>query len=478
MRISLIQPRWRIETDSLCDPLNLGYLASYLRKKGYRDIKMYSAVFDSDRKIIVGASQSDIVGLNVLSSMWKHVKTLSSKIKKRNPNVKIVIGGVHPSALPEETLRNKNIDFVVRGEGEVTFYELIEALQGARNLEDVDGISYKKNGRIFHNKNRELIEDLDSLPFPARDLMVQESYIRKYYQVWGKRSVSLLTSRGCPYSCSCCASGTVWNRRWRARSPANIIEELKQVISRYNVDEVHFEDANFGVNKERVIKICDLIVKKKLGITWNCLMYPNNIDKDMLMAMKYAGCKTIGIGVESGSYKILKEYGKTNVDLGRVKRIFKISKDLGINRIAFVMLGLPSENRDTIQKTKRLLQNMQPEYATCSLLVPFPGTRFYHFAKEKGYVKDDFDWSDLYYTRVYLPTNSLSKNELYKEYMKLLKSLTCFWRRRKIKFWSIYYKLKVEFSNCLPTEYPFLFYRMARHIFLTIFNRMFKPVNL
>lgn len=478
MKISLVQPRWRIETDSLCEPLNLGYLASYLETQGYKNIDIYSAVFDSDRKIVQKSAKSKVVGINVLSSMWPHVKTLASKIKERNANVKIVVGGVHPTALPEETLENKDIDYVVRGEGEITFYELIESIRNNTAIESIDGISYKKYGKVKHNEDRNLIQNLDAIPFPARDLIIQESYIRKFYRVWKKRSISVVTSRGCPYNCSPCASSAVWKQKWRARSPKNVIEELNQLVSVYNIDEVHFEDANFAMDTGRIFKICELMEKSNLDISWNCLLYPEDLDKELLKAMKYAGCNTIGVGIESGSKDILKQYGKSNISFRKIKEKFDFAKELDINRIAFFMLGLPGENKGTISKTKRFMKELQPDYATCSLLVPFPGTEFYNKAKKKGYITEDFKFSDFYYTRAYMPTDNLSREELFSEYKKLINDLTFCWRKRKFRFWPLYYKFKVELTNTLPREYLFLLYRIFKHLFWSIFNRLFKVKDL
>ena len=478
MKISLIQPRWRIETDSLSDPLSLGYLASYLKSSGYKDIKIHSAVFDSDKKMISYTSNADVVGMTATSSMMPHVNILVDNIKKRTPRTIIVLGGVHPSALPEDVLKNRNIDYVVRGEGEITFYELIEAINSNKDVDNIAGISYRKNNIICHNRNRTLVENIDILPFPDRRLMIQESYIRRYYNVWNKRAVAVLGSRGCYYNCSPCASEVVWSGKWRARSPLNVVEEIEQLVKDYRVNEIHFEDANFALDKQRVIDLCSLLIKRKFKISWNCLIYPNGLDKDTLKVMKYAGCKTIGIGIESGSYQILKEYGKFNVDIKKAKDIFNISKKLNINRIAFVVLGLPSETRITIQQTKDLLLEIQPDYMTCSMLTPFPGTKYYKIAKEKGYINNDFDWSKLYYTRPYMPTNNLTKRELYDEYKKLLKELDYSWRRRALNFWPLYYKLKVEFINSLPREYLFLIYRLFRHVKLLVFNRLYKIINL
>lgn len=478
MRISLIQPRWRIESDGLCDPLNLGYIAAFLRKKGYKNIQIYSAVFDSDKNIIANASCSDVVGITAASSMMPHVNFLVDKIKEKNPKTVIVLGGVHPSALPEESLKNRNINYVVRREGEITFYELIKAIEGKINLDEIDGTSFYKNGKIHHVKNRMLIQDLDTIPFPARDLMVQESFIRRYYRVCGKRCTAILTSRGCPYNCSCCASGAVWDGKWRARSPNNVIEEIKQVISKYHIEEVHFEDANFAINKQRVIDLCNMIMNNKLNISWHCLIYPDAIDKEVLKVMKQSGCKTICVGVESGSDKILENYGKPNTIIGRVKYIFNAAKELDICTIAFFILGLPAESHDTINQTKKLIRNIKPDFATCSILVPFPGSRYYQLAKEKGYIRSNFDLSRLYYTRVYMPTDNLTRKELEKEYKELLGSFSCFWRRRKFGFWPIYYNLKKELINNTIREYGYLSFRIVKHLMLKIFNPLYRISDL
>jgi radical SAM superfamily enzyme YgiQ (UPF0313 family) len=235
MKISLIQPKHLCGPDRIYEPLSLGYIASYLKQKGYVDIRIHSATFESDRQIITLAAAADVVGITAMSPMMTHASVLISEIKKRNSKIIVVVGGVHPSALPEVVLKNNNIDFVVRGEGEITFCELVEAIEGKRSIEEVPGISYRKNGEVIHNQARELIENLDTIPYPARDLLGQEKFVKQYYQNTGQRRANLFSSRGCPFNCRSCASCCVWSRRWRGRSAENITYEIKELIAMYNV---------------------------------------------------------------------------------------------------------------------------------------------------------------------------------------------------------------------------------------------------
>lgn len=244
------------------EPLNLGYIAAYLLKNGYNDIKIHIGAFENDIEIINEVSNADIVGFTSTSPMMKHGEELAEKIKKENPNTIIIFGGSHPSTLPDKTLKNDSIDLVVRGEGEVTMLEVVKAVENNLHFTSIDGVSYKYNGNIKQNSTRKLIENIDIIPFPARKLMNQENFLKIGYSKYGDRGAWILSSRGCPYMCTYCASWNIWSRKWRARSPANVIKEIQDLINKFNVNRINFADDTFTISKKRVIEFCTLIKKK------------------------------------------------------------------------------------------------------------------------------------------------------------------------------------------------------------------------
>lgn len=438
----------------------MGYLASYLRRKNYKDISIYSSIFDSDRKIIKEASAVDIVGITAVSPMIFHAEFLANKIKKNNPKVTIVLGGIHASALPEESLDNKSIDFVVRGEGEVTFYELLEAIQCRKDVEDVAGISFRKNGGVYYTRNRALIPELDAIPYPARDLFNQDGYLRRYSRIWGVRSATVLSSRGCPFECSFCAAHCIWTRMWRVRSPENIIGEVEELISRYKIEEINFTDATFTIDRKRVLDFCNLLRKENFNISWQCNAHPATINREMLESMKAAGCKMISLGVESGSPKILKEM-KKGVSIEKVEEVFRIAREVGIKTFAFFMIGYPSDDFETIKETERLISEIKPDYTGFTILIPFPGSELYQVAKEADCL--DFDWARVDYDKATIPTKSLSLEDLNKEYRRLTKKTAYLWKNRRLSIWYIIIKGITELKCTSFSEFGFLVFKIWRY---------------
>lgn len=424
MKIVLIQPKaYAHNPTHVNEPLNLGYLASYLRENGYKNIKILIGAFLSDKQLIDISSKADIVGFTATSPMMTHGKKIAEAVKLKNPSVNIVFGGSHPSVAVENTLQNSFIDVVVRGEGEVTFYELVRAFETNSSLKEIDGISYKENNIIINNQNRTLIENIDLLPFPARDIFDQKQFTKRAYIGSEKNIAWVLSSRGCPNRCTYCASHEIWTRKWRARSAQNIVAEIQELITKYNVNRIDFADDTFTVNKKRVIEFCELLKAEKMDISWGCNSIVNNVDKELFGAMRSAGCEEIWMGVESGSPQILKEI-KKGISIDKVKEAFDLSKEAGLKRHGYFMLGAPSESKETINQTEQLIREINADSISLTVLTPYPGCDLYISAKENGLVRDDMDWSriDLHYMNIAaIPTPNISKQELIEEHNRLIK---------------------------------------------------------
>jgi len=473
MRISLIQPKHLRGPERIFEPLGLGYIASFLRKKGYKDISIHSATFESDKKIVKDATLADIVGMTTMSPMMTHANILASEIKKRNSKASIVLGGFHPSALPEATLRNRNIDFVVRGEGEITFYELAETIKGNKRIEDVAGISYRQDGRIIHNQPRELIKGIDDIPSPARDLLGQNNFTRRYYQYLGEKRATVLSSRGCSYDCLCCSSQCVWTRKWRGRSAGNIISEIKELVENYNVNYIDFLDGIFTMNKQRVLDFCAGLSDEKITIGWGCYVHPSTVDRNTLEVMKEAGCQEIYLGIESGSPLILEELHKGST-IEQIKNVLSIAKDISLPVLALFMLGLPGDNYSTIKASEDLIDETEPDYVAFSILTPMPGCNYYKIARRSGYVSDNLDWSKIDWGKATMPTRHLSIKDINIEYKRLKRKFAYL---SKIRCFSITYLLSkawVELKNTPVSEFNFLLFKLWRYLRLTIFKNIFS----
>lgn len=418
MKIQLVQPKaYRHNPLHVYEPLGLGYIAAYLRTKGYSDVDIATVAFQTDEQIISRSKTADVIGFTATSPMMTHGRQLARQIRKVNPSSVIVFGGAHPSVAPASTLEDDSIDFVVRGEGEITFAELVKTLETGEDPKEIDGVSFRiGNGALYHTKAREQIGNLDSIPFPARDLMKQKNFSEKSYAAYKKSSAWVLSSRGCPFKCTYCASNAIWTRTWRPRSAKNILSEAEDLSRNHGIEHINFADDTFTVNRQRCLEFCDLLMSSQLDITWACNVHAKTVDRELLGIMKQSGCVEIWVGVESGSQKILDELHK-GVYLSQIKDVFRNSRDIGIRRHAYLMIGSPSESQETVKATKELVRELDPDYAAVTIFTPYPGSDIYNEAKTRGYVSDNMDWSvvDLHHDAV-MPTEYMSQKQLLEEH--------------------------------------------------------------
>ena len=421
MKITLVQPRVGHNPSYIHEPLNLGYIAAYLIERGYKNVDIHIGAFETDKRIISEASDADIVGFTATSPMMKHAEELAKQIKEENPKAVIAFGGSHSSVLPENSLKSENIDVVVRGEGEMTMLEIVRAVESGTSFKEITGVSYKNKGAIIHNPDRDLIRDIDTIPFPARNLMCQDKFLEIGYKKYGDRGAWIFSSRGCPYHCTYCASCSIWTRKWRARAPENIIKEIRELINAFDVDRINFADDTFTISRKRVEEFCNLLKRENLQIAWGCNVRVDNVDKNLFEVMQSAGCTDVWIGAESGSPVILKDI-KKGITLTQIKNTFKWSKEAGLKRRAYLMIGSPKESKETILQTEKLVDEIEPDTLEFSILTPYPGCENYEMAKKEGYVRDNEDWSkiDLFSSNsALMDTQYLSKDEIRKEHKRL-----------------------------------------------------------
>jgi anaerobic magnesium-protoporphyrin IX monomethyl ester cyclase len=389
-KIVFIQPK----TFHTWEALNIGYLTSYLRLHGYNNLGFYSGFFDSDEEIIKGCKDADIVGFSCTSPQMKHALHLAKTIK--NSKNYIVFGGVHPSALPEDSLENGWVDAVVVGEGEKAFLDIV---QGNRKQ------------KVKHP----YIENLDDLPFPDRYLIQEERNIQQAYKDNGIRIASIFSSRGCPFLCTFCASHSVWSRKVRYRSPDNILEEFGKVVKDLKIDFVKFSDDTFVLKMKLVKEFCEKKIKRNIKTPWGCNIRADKVDEDLLKLMKRAGCRELWIGIESGSTKILKEM-KKGIDLGEVRRLFEVTAKLGFFRRAYILLGTPEESLEDIKLSEEIVDEIKPDAVGFTILAPYPGTSYYDFKLHKN-----VNWAEVdeYENRI-TRTKFLSNGDLLREQARLV----------------------------------------------------------
>ncbi len=435
MKITLIQPKaGRYNPSYIHEPLNLGYLAGYLRRRGAGDVQIIvSAFYEDDRDILRRCEGSRLVGFTATSPMMKHALFLAEEIKKENPHCLAVFGGAHPSILPGETLENPACDMVVRGEGEETFYELVSAVSRGgmpESLCGIPGLSFKgADGKAVHNPPRPLIADLDTLPFPDRDLFDQARFLERGVRKYGDRGAWILSSRGCPYLCTYCASNEVWTRKWRPRSPGNILAEIRLLKERFGVDRINFADDTFTISRKRVARFCELMKDGNPGVAWACNARVDNVDEDLFRLMKEAGCAEVWMGVESGSPEILKEI-KKDITPAKVREAFRAARAAGLLTRGYFMIGSRSESRETIGQTERLIDSIRPDHLAFSIMTPYPGCEEYdHWVRLNGHARTDWSEIDLLETEaVMVSTAFLSKEDLKAEHERLKKKYGALWR--------------------------------------------------
>lgn len=426
MKILLINPPYTNfegikESGGHMMPLGIAYLASYLKEK----LDCQIAILDTEIKGLnyeqiiesIKRESPDLIGITCLTPVMTHVFNIAKFIKTQiNPQIIIVLGGIHPTALPQETISNPYIDFVVSGEGEITFYELIKTLQEKnQDFNKINGLYFKSNNKIIATPPRQLITNLDDLPFPARNLFELKLYYSAPTKKVSKDQAGpILTSRGCAFNCTHCISKKLWQQTIRFRSTVNVINEIEECIYKYGIKEFNFFDDTFTLRESRALEICDEIIKRNLNISWIAFSRVNTITERLAKKMKGAGCKKISFGLESGSQEILNLMRKhANLEMG--KKAIEMTVKAGLLTHASFMFGNIGETEETIKKTIKFAKSLPLDNATFFITAPVPGTDLYEIAKSIGSITPETKWEEfapLTNTPPLLVQNNVSKERL------------------------------------------------------------------
>ena len=370
-------------------PLGLMYIAGYLLKQGKHDVKIVDCQVEEygfrEAESFIRSYKPDVVGLTVMTFTLIDCMRIAKIAKTVNTECIVVFGGPHPHIFPKETINLPNVDFLVMGEGEATFSELLDNLGNAGGLGKIKGLAFKDKGKIVINPLPGLIENLDKLPFPAREL----TPYKKYSSLLAKRSpiTTMITSRGCPYKCIFCDRPHL-GKMFRARSAGNVVEEMKECV-RLGINEILVYDDTFTIDRKRVLDVCDAIIKEKLDIGWDIRARVNTVDYEMLKKLKKAGCERIHYGVESGNPDVLKVLRK-GITLDQVRKAFALTKKVGISTLGYFMIGSPTETRQTIMQTIDFAKSIKCDFAHFTITTPFPATNLYMEALAKGHIKTDY----------------------------------------------------------------------------------------
>ena len=330
----------------------------------------------------------DVVGITAMTFTLIDVIMTAKVVKSVDENIKVVLGGPHVNIYPDETINIPEVDYLVLGEGEITFTDLIQNIENMDKLKQIKGLVFKEGDKVVNTGQRTLIDNLDIIPFPARHLMPY----KKYYSVIAKRSpiTTMITSRGCPYKCLFCDRPHL-GKKFRARSASNVVDEMEECVN-MGIKEILIYDDTFTIDRKRVINICDEILKRGMDIVWDIRARVDNVDKEMLKKLKEAGCERVHYGVESGNPEILKVLRK-GITLEQARKAFKMTKEVGIKTLAYFMIGSPRETKSQILETMEFAKKLNPNFAHFSITTPFPSTPLYYMGLEEGQLKTDY-WKE------------------------------------------------------------------------------------
>jgi len=403
-------------------PLGLCYLSAVLENKGHLtkiiDMEMESKNINDVFEEIENY-KPDAIGITVTTPIFHIVANVAESIKAKYPQMTIFVGGPHCSATLDESLkRSAYIDYAIYGEGERTIIEFINTLMGKKRPGEVAGLIFRdRKKNVIVNKPAKLIEDLDSLPFPAREKLDMEKYT---WGVPGKGIVkftTIMTSRGCPFNCIFCSAHTIFGKRVRCRDIGLVLDEIEMLYNKHDIKHFAFIDDTLTLDHERIKKMCDGIKKRRLDITWEGWTRANTVNHEILKSMKEAGFTRISFGIESANKEISRLIRK-QVPLESYAKAYSICKDLGIERRASIILGNPGETRETAMETLRFAKGLKDcDQIYINIATPYPSTELYDMAKKGMHglrlLSDDYSDYKRYGNSV-LEVNDLKAEDLVK----------------------------------------------------------------
>ncbi len=386
LRIALVRAR-REELNTILPPLGLLYIASRLRQDGHQ-VRVWDDEASAELVHDIASFAPRIVGYSLMSPNYMHTLGLHQRLRRALSKATFGCGGPHPSAMPRETLRDFGADFVCVGEGEESMAAVASRLGADASLPDLPGVLLP-GGDV---PAPAIVGDLDTLPLPARDLIDMKRHLRPPGVIRGlylPRTTGVIASRGCPYRCTFCSVHLVSGHRCRRRSVTSVLAELTELVEDYGVEGFYFLDDNFTLDRAWTLTLCEQLSASDLEVKWACQARADGVDKDLLDAMRRAGCVQIEYGLESGSPKVLKRLGKTAPPRSALRQV-RATKDAGLRVAAYYLLGTPGETIDDLSLTASLARQARADLSLFYLLSPFPGTELYRQLTSEGLL--DADW--------------------------------------------------------------------------------------
>jgi len=387
MKIFLIYSRKK-QAESNIPPFGIMYLAAALRENGYTDIKLFDQAIHSNDLIVQECfkHRPELIGLSADSIGYENGVSAIKAIQAKYSGIYYVLGGIHPTIAPEQSLLETNANVVVIGEGEDTIVELVMAIDKGKELRNIKGLGYFEKGNFVKTKARPFISDLDSLPFPARDLLPMEEYLNVCPDIpMLYPTMTIIASRGCKGNCIYCQPvvRTLFGNKMRHRSVSNIMEEIIAVNKKYSFNSLYFIDDELLFNgRDWIEELCNGFIDNKLNIKWVCQGRVDQVDSHLISIMKRAGLYSMGFGVESGSQKIL-NYMRKGYRAGKIKQAFEICRQHKIITTCNLMVGTPGESYETIRESCQMLKTAKPDFVRVSITTPTPGSDIYYKIKQE-----------------------------------------------------------------------------------------------
>lgn len=376
---------------NLIPPLGLAYLAAVLERDG-TDVKIVDGSRGLSLSEVIDELKGyvpDVVGISCTTPTFSDAITLGEALRQALPKAVTLLGGAHVTAIPQEALLEEVFDIGVTGEGEMTLLELIHSLEDKGSLDKVDlerinGLAFRRDGKVVVTPPRERIKDLDSLPHPARHLLPALSDYRPTPASYRELPLAvMMTSRGCPFHCTFCDRG-VFGNFTRGHSPERVLDEIEELIHRYGAREIRFFDDTFTFRRERVEQVCNMIIERRLRFPWTCLTRVTAVNKDLLRLMKEAGCWQVLYGLESGDPRMLKLLNK-DTTVEQNEQAVRWALEVGLGVRGDFIIGTPGETMESLENTLAFTKRVGLDYAHFNKFVPYPGTELFRRLVQEGY---------------------------------------------------------------------------------------------
>jgi anaerobic magnesium-protoporphyrin IX monomethyl ester cyclase len=416
-------------------PIGLAYLAAVLEQNGY-DVTVIDCpaqgVDLKQLKTRLASINPDVIGITSMTPTIQSAFLSAGAAKEACPDAMVVLGGPHATFMDEQVLEEEPaLDVVVRGEGEETLLELTKNVSDPKSLNNIEGITFRKDGKTVRNPTRPFIHNLDELPRPA-----YKHFDLEKYRLFGRRMLPVMTSRGCPSQCSFCTTARMFGKGFRARSPTNIVDEMEWLKNEHGADAFSFYDDTFTLDKKRALKICDEIRDREIGLPWDCQTRVSVVSEEILSKMRKANCQQVFFGVESGCQKILDAVNKgTTVEQN--ERAIKLAKAAGLFVSISVIIGYPGETKEMLQETVDLIRRAEPDDVYFCVATPYPGTELRKVVERMDW-KMSNDWGQYDTTMPVFANPNLSAEEV---------------RKLRTSFYNSFYSPKYVLRHLFKTNF-------------------------